>query len=136
MGRDPEYWRRWRAEHPDYRARQTEIRRQRRLRVGRGDRTEEYRRRAAKRPKAEEPLGPLFPDLVRGATLAFWNEELAADLRQERSLAELEGRDPEEAARAYRLRETLWTAMTAPLLEEVLDERRPDPLGRDPASTF
>ena len=54
---------------------------------------------------------------MRGARLSFWNDELAMDLEQERALATLEGRDPDQAARAYRVRETLWASITAPLYD-------------------
>ena len=122
---DPEYWRRWRAAHPTYRSREAERTRQRRLSVPRGDRSAEYRRlnvrRAAQRAAQRLPeLAPLFPDLVRGARIAFWEEELAADLRQEAALAELEGRDAGEAVAAYRAREMAWRLVCAPLLEEIL----------------
>ncbi len=40
------------------------------------------------------------------------------DLRQERALAELEGCDPDEAAKSYRQRELGWWHHTAPLVEE------------------
>ena len=46
---DPHYWRKWRAAHPEYRARE------RRRQAGRqhGDRTQEYARRAAQREEDE-----------------------------------------------------------------------------------
>jgi hypothetical protein len=58
-------------------------------------------------------LEPLFPS--RGVRVAFWTDELAADLRQEAALAELEGRDPTEAVRAYAARERSWWHHIAPL---------------------
>jgi hypothetical protein len=107
--KDPAYFRNWRAAHPAYRARETAAKRERRRLFGRGDRSVEYARRNASRQHAPaEPLPALFPDLVRGNRIAFWEEELAADLRQEAALAVLEGRDPEEAVRAYRARERGW----------------------------
>lgn len=88
--------------------------RRRRATVGREDRTTEYaRRNAARRSEAREPLPELFPDLVRGARLVFPEEDLARDLRQEAELARLEGRDPEEAVRAYRSRELAWRVFAA-----------------------
>ena len=50
----------------------------------------------------------LFPHLQAGKALSFWEDELRLDLEQERVLAELEGRDPSEAVRAYRARERGW----------------------------
>ena len=48
----------------------------------------------------------MFP--ARGVRVAFWDDELDADLRQEAALAELEGRDPDEAVKAYAARERSW----------------------------
>lgn len=103
--RDPAYWRKWRAAHPAYRDRERD-RLRRRDRTDRGDRSAEYaKRNAARASRAAAPLGELFPDLVRGSSLLFVEEDLARDVRQERALAELEGRDPEHAEKAYRSRE-------------------------------
>lgn len=129
-------------------ARRNEQRNRRRREHGRGDRSAEYakrktaphrsaasieRRRAAfrdwyhrthppKPPKvkrAPEPkLEPLFPDLVKGTRLSFWEEELSYDLRQEAALAELEGRDPVQAVAEFRTREMLWRLWARPLLIE------------------
>ena len=110
MVRGPEYWRDWRRDHPEYRARQNILRNARRATAGR-DRAAEY----AKRPsRAIPPLTPLFPD-QRGARLSFWSDELRADLHQERALAILEGRDPDVATRAYERRELEWFVLTVSL---------------------
>lgn len=78
-------------------------------------------RRIPKPPKPAAvilpPLTPLFPDLVHGARVSFWEDELRMDLAQERSLALVAGEDPELAVRAYRARETAWRRMTCPLVE-------------------
>jgi hypothetical protein len=58
------------------------------------------------------PLPTLFPG--KGVRVAFWQDELAADLRQEAALAALEGRDPAEAVRAYAARESTWFRLTVP----------------------
>lgn len=77
--------------------------------------TAEERRkdRGRYKPKLpEEPLLPLFPELQRGTAISFWDDELRMDLAQERALALLEGRDPEDAERAYRAREISWHRLT------------------------
>jgi len=58
----------------------------------------------------------LYPELNHGTKIAFWEDELRMDLAQERILAELEGRDPDEAARAYEAREKGWNLMTKELV--------------------
>jgi len=115
------YWRDYRARNRQRLSAQQRARRAASAR-DRVDRIAEYARTAAKRAAeraAEQPLTPLFPDLHHGEVVSFWDVELLMDLRQERALAELEGRDPEEAAREYRARERSWFHHTAPLLEEV-----------------
>lgn len=113
---DPGYWRRWRAAHPEYRQREAARSAQRRRRVPRGDRSEEYRRAAAKRPsRAAPPLPQLYPELQHGRALSFREDEIRMDVAQERALALLEGRDPDQAADAYWARETSWLNHTAPL---------------------
>ena len=55
---DAEYYRRYRAEHPEYRQRQRERARKRRQEGRRGNRSQEYKRRAAKKRLArEQPTG-------------------------------------------------------------------------------
>lgn len=80
------------------------------------DRTREYARRAS-RAIPRPPI--LYPATQRGVRLAFWTDELRLDLEQERALAVLEGRDPDEAAKAYAARETAWYRFAGPLLEWV-----------------
>lgn len=116
---DAAYYRAWRARNAAYRAREVARSRARREAGGRGDRTKEYsNRNAARRTGPTEPLPQLYAHLRRGAALSFWNDELAMDLAQERELARLEGRDPEEAARHYGARERAWRALTMPLADE------------------
>ena len=111
--RDPDYWKRWRAAHPEYRQREAERSRARKQAM-----TPEERRRDRGRRKPVppiEPLPPLFPGLQRGAAIAFWDDELRMDLAQERALAELEGADPDLAAREYGKREMDWFHFTVPI---------------------
>lgn len=75
----------------------------------------EYARKVERHPLTPR-VEPLMSTLQRGVRLAFWDDELRLDLAQERSLALLEGRDPERAVAVYRARETAWRAITAPLL--------------------
>lgn len=117
MGTDPAYWRAWRAAHPEYRRREVERSRRRKLELGRGDRRAEYARRRSRAAADATPLAPLYPDLVRGAVVSFVRDELRMDLAQERALAELEGRDPDQAVAKYRGREHAWIRMTIPLAD-------------------
>lgn len=120
---DAEYFRRWRAAHPEYRKRDNAERKRRRRQAGpRRDRSAEYaRRNAARRIGLPEPLPELFPDLVRGSALLFREEDLARDLRQEAELARLEGRDPDAAVRSYAARERAWWLYAAPILIDLDD---------------
>lgn len=115
MGRNgwtPEQWRTYRAAN---RERLNAAQRARRaLGRVRGDRSREYSKRAS---RALPPLGPLFPELVRGQRLSFWEDELRMDLAQEAALARIEGRDEALAVRAYRAREIAWRSLTAPLID-------------------
>ena len=61
-------------------------------------------------------LAPLFPDLVRGSRVSFWDDELRMDLRQERALAIIEGKDPAVAVQSYRAREIAWSSLTCPFM--------------------
>jgi hypothetical protein len=119
--KDPAYFRKYRASHPEYAARDRARSRTRKTKRTRVDRTAEYAKRNAKRgSRAMGPLPVLFPHIVHGTRLSFWQDELKMDLEQERELALLEGRDPVEAVRAYRRRETNWFLITGPLLEPAL----------------
>ena len=109
--RDPDYWRKWRAAHPDYRERERQ-RLAARDRTGR-DRSGEY----VPKPPVP-PLGRLYPERTRGVAISFWEDELRMDLAQEAALAELEGVDPVIRCRRYRYIEKEWRRMTTHLFEE------------------
>jgi hypothetical protein len=47
-----------------------------------------------------------------GTKIAFWDEELRMELRQEAFLAVMEGRDPAEAVRQYARKETAFHRTT------------------------
>lgn len=116
-----EYWRNYRASHPAYRARELERTKKRGHpeRAVPGSRSAEYAKRLESKVVPVVPLLPdLFPDLVRGGAIIFWNEELNRDLRQEAALAELEGRDPGEAVASYRAREYSWFKETVEMLDD------------------
>lgn len=115
--RDPDYWRKWRAAHPEYRERQRELRNRRRAEQGRGDRSAEY---AKKRREPVPPLPELFPDLVprRRTTLLFRDEDLRRELRQVRELALLEGANVLNAVRSFARREREWIRMTTHLIDQ------------------
>lgn len=122
---DAAYHRAWRAAHPEYRARQNQLRNERRRRSGRGDRSAEY----AKRPSRAIPHVPalhvghglfeLARRIVgpRPGTLASLYDPLYDDLVSEATLALIEGRDPMVAIRAYGARERAFGRVTCPLLE-------------------
>lgn len=112
------YWSDWRAAHPEYRERER-ARLHRRDRTGR-DRSGEYAARAAKRVRVDAtPLPVLYAELVRGARLSFWEDELRMDLAQEAELARLEGADPVERCKAYRSREMAWRTVALTPLERI-----------------
>lgn len=122
---DAAYFRAWRAAHPDYRARQNHLRNERRRRLGRGDRTLEYRRRQSR-------AIPAIPDLHLGhdlfeearrivgqrrTSLLTLADPLHDDLISEATLALLEGRDPIDAIRRYGAVERAFGRVTCPLLD-------------------
>jgi len=112
--KDPHYWQKYRATHPEYVARQKLLRAQRRKKTSR-NRASEYANRPS---RAIQKLRPLFEDLLQGTALSFWRDELRMDLRQEKALAELEGKDVTKALRAYQRRETEWHRVTTHLFED------------------
>jgi hypothetical protein len=120
MGRpkDPLYWQKWRAAHPEYRVREAARRTRRRASM-----TPEQRRIDRGKPKPVvrvEPLPLLMPHLQHGTSMSFWEDELRLDLAQEAHLATLEGRCPIEAVRAYLARERNWyNRMTYLFLDEI-----------------
>jgi hypothetical protein len=80
---DPDYFKKYRASHPEYAARDLARRRTRRQRAPRIDRTAEYAARNAKRRGSLEPLPRLYPSLNSGTVYSFWADELRMDLAQE-----------------------------------------------------
>lgn len=67
--RDPDYWRRWRAEHPDYVQRERERKRRQRAEGRRGDRSAEYRARRAKERAARAAQAALDAEASEHPTL-------------------------------------------------------------------
>ena len=122
---DAAYFRAWRAARPDYRARQNQLRNERRRRRGRGDRRAEYGRR----PSRAHPSVPglhighaLFDQArrivgPRRTALVELHDPLYDDLLSEATLAILEGRDPAEAVRSYGARERSFGRVTCPLFD-------------------
>jgi hypothetical protein len=122
---DAAYYRAWRAAHPEYRARQNQLRTERRRVAGRRDRTAEYARRAS-RALPEVPGMHIGHDLFerargivgpRRGTLVTLYDPLYDDLLSEATLAILEGADPEVAVRQYSARERAFGRVTCPLLD-------------------
>jgi hypothetical protein len=123
---DAAYYRAWRAAHPEYKARQNQLRAERRRLHGRGDRSAEYSRR---RSRAIPPMPPLHDghDLFeqarrivgeRRTSLVTLYDPLHDDLLSEATLALIEGRDPHEAIRAFRSREHAFGRITCRLFVE------------------
>jgi hypothetical protein len=123
MGRptSPDYWRRWRAEHPGYRERERER--------GRARRRAGYRSPKTRRPRvvvgpmvvAPEPLlawaQGLATGIVREDRRVHLSDELYPDVVSELLLARLERKDPVARAIAWLHRERSWRHHVAPLLE-------------------
>lgn len=116
---DAAYLRRWRAAHPEYRAREA-------LRSRARKATSAYRawRRTHERrqSRALPPLPPLPPlhqghpilataRLIAGPAGPLWD-----DLVGEAALALVAGEDPAAAVTAFRRREQAWAFHTAPLM--------------------
>ena len=84
------------------------------------------RRRTARPPerprasRATPAVPPLYPELNRGAAVAFLEDELRMDLAQERELARLDRRirDVDAHLEAYAARERAWRSLTMPLVFE------------------
>jgi hypothetical protein len=122
---DAAYYRVWRATHAEYRARQNQLRNERRRRTGRGDRSTEYARRRSRAippipslhcghelfEQARSIVGPRLSSL-----LALY-DPLYDDLVSEATLALIEGRDPSAAIRAYRAKEHAFGRVTCPLFD-------------------
>jgi hypothetical protein len=124
---DAAYYRAWRAAHPEYRERQNRLRAQRRRRIGRGDRSQEYARRRS-RTMPQIPAMHLGHDLFemarrivgpRRSSLVTLYDPLYDDLLSEATLALIEGRDPAEAVRRYGATERSFGRVTRQLLDMV-----------------
>lgn len=117
-GRVPaEYYRKWRAAHPEYKKREAERSRRRKAQYGRGDRTKEYQRqkerRRQQRLRKNAELGSLAESsLVRKARVlaasmlkpdrrTTLHDDRHEDLVGEAVLALCEGKDPAEAMRSW-----------------------------------
>ena len=123
MGRpaSPDYWRRWRAAHPAYRARECER--------GRARRRAGYRSPKSRRARVEpEPIErepqplltwaqQLATDLVREDRRSRLSDELYPDVVGEILLARLEHQDPVTRATAWLRAERSWRHRLAPLLD-------------------
>jgi hypothetical protein len=131
-----EYFRSWRAAHPDYRRREVARTARRRAAGGRDSRATEYRNRAradaragARRREAEAipPLhtGHLIFDLARELVgpstsgLTVFLDPLHEDLLSEAVVALVAGADPADAVRRFRSSEHAWRRVTAPMVAEV-----------------
>lgn len=130
-----EYFRAWRAAHPDYRRREV-ARTARRRADGREDRTAEYRNASRKRTQARAEVQPLeeIPPLHVGhpifeaarelvgptrSGLTVYLDPMHEDLLSEAVVALLAGEDPVAAVRRFRSGEHAWRRVTAPITFEV-----------------
>ena len=121
-----EYYRAWRASHPEYRARQNALRNARRASRGRGDRTAEYRARSKRR---NGDIGScLESSIVRRAKqlaatvkrpdyrTVLWDDTYE-DLVGVCILALCEGHDPKEAMREWLRLEWGYRFRRAPFID-------------------
>lgn len=105
---DPDYFKKYRAAHPDYAARDRARRRARKVRSPRGDRSAENARR--RRPAVE-------PMTITDGRFISVIAVLKEDLAQELALAKLERRkNPQQHVDEYRRRESAFLAITCPLI--------------------
>lgn len=128
------YWSEWRAAHPEYRERQVALRRARRARQGRGDRSSEYarqrERRAEQRSRQAGDHGSLevhpFVYLAQAFALRVARPDRRAvmhrptydDVVSSVVVALFEGSDPTAAAVRSLRAERQWEHRTCPLLLE------------------
>lgn len=136
---DAAYYRAWRADNPEYRRREAERSRRRRLAGARGDRTAEYARqrvrRAEQRAIARGDNGcaieshPIL-DVARVVAGRYVRPDRRSvvytttyeDAVAEAAVALVEHRDPEMAVSGYLRAEHAWAYRTAPLFEALLAE--------------
>lgn len=133
-----DYFRAWRKANPEYRRREAERSRRRRLTGARGDRTAEYvrqRERRAERRQARsadngwaQQTHPILDtaravalDHVRPDRRSLLTRPTYEEAVSEATLALVSGADPAEAVRAYLRTERAWLMRTAPLLDGVLE---------------
>ena len=123
MGRpaSPDYWRRWRATHPEYRARERERAGARRRAGYRSPRTHRTRVVAEPIAIATHPLlawaQDLAAGLVREDRRVRLSDELYPDVVGEIVLARLQRQDPVARATVWLRAERSWRHHLAPLLE-------------------
>jgi hypothetical protein len=125
---DAAYYREWRRRHPEYRRRQNLLRKERLKRNGRGDRSQEYKKRYAKRLQATDESGwCLESSLIRKAkelalrvkqpdTRTVVYDDCYEDLVGECILALCEGRDPGAAMKAWMAERSKQARTWAPLV--------------------
>jgi hypothetical protein len=129
------YWASWRAAHPEYRQREAERGRARRM-AGRGDRTAEYARQQVRRAEqravasgdsglteTDHPLLALAREVagrvIRPDRRSILYRPTFEDATAEAVLALVEGADAIVAVRRFLGEERQWAYRTAPLLDLV-----------------
>lgn len=123
--KDPAYWRKWRAAHPEYRQRQNRLRSERRKATGRGDRQAEYTRRPSRAIPDIPPLhqGHSLLDRARAIVERFRRPDQRAtlvdplydDMIGEAVVALLVGYDPVMTIQKTLHDEWQWRLRLAPL---------------------
>lgn len=126
--RDPDYWRRYRATHPEYRERERD-RMRRRTDKSHGDRAGQYRRRRERLAQANGDHGAVLtshPIMDQAAVVAMryvrpdrrtlYTDALYEEALMTAALAILEGADPHQAVRDVVHAERLWRWRTTELV--------------------
>ena len=133
-----DYFRTWRKANPEYRRREAERSRRRRLAGARGDRTAEYARQRERRAEQRQVCSaengwtdqahPILDtaravalDHVRPDRRSLLTRPTYEDAVSEASVALVAGADPAEAVRAYLRTERDWVMHTAPLFDTHLE---------------
>jgi hypothetical protein len=123
-----EYYRQWRAAHPEYRKRQNELRKKRRAEKGREDRQREYANQRVQRRRKNGDNGHLLESSVvrkaRELVLQRRKPDIRNDLYNdafedlvgEVVLALCEGKDPGECMDVWTKEDNAWKYRRAPLL--------------------
>jgi hypothetical protein len=132
------YFRAWRKANPEYRAREAERSRRRRLAGGRGDRTAEFARQRVRRAEQRrhragdngwtEQAHPILDAAhtvalvhVRPDRRSLLTRPTYEDAVSEAAVALVAGTDPDEAVRGYLRADRSWLMHTAPLLDAHLE---------------